>query len=71
LTFCQASALPRKKLTPVRFRSTLLKKFAAPFRDKHKLTLQPSPPQCLRNKRATLPQELAVSGLLPPRLLLH
>jgi len=50
----------------------LRKKFAAAFRDKRKLTLPQSPPQCLRNKRGMLPQEPPVSALLLPlRLRLH
>jgi hypothetical protein len=61
----------------------LLKKFAAPFRDKRKPTLPPNPRQPLKNNLATRPQELPASGLLrrhpfrhplprlPPRLLLQ
>jgi hypothetical protein len=42
----------------------LLKKFAAPFRDKRKPTLPPNPRQSPKNNLATPPQELPVSGLL-------
>jgi len=61
----------------------LLKKFAAPFRDKRKPTRPSSPRPPPKNNLATRPQELPVSGLLrrqplqyplsrlPPRLLLQ
>ena len=42
----------------------LLKKFAALFRDKRKLTLPQSPLRCPKDNRGKPPQELRVSGLL-------